>query len=98
MHHLGDPVIAAHLLHQIAVADVAHDEVGAQQRGAVAELHGVEHDQRSALFAQHAHGVRTDVAGAAGDENGHGSIRFQGRWADTSSALMWSRAERSAVA
>src|ERR1700677_188557 len=37
------------------------------------ELHGVDHDDVTSLFAQMAHGVGTDVARAAGHQHRHAS-------------------------
>ena len=66
-----DAVIAADLLHERGVADVAHDERRTEQRVDPSELERVEHDDVPPGVAERSHRVRTDVAGAAGDEHGH---------------------------
>ncbi|CAB4594766.1 unannotated protein [freshwater metagenome] len=71
----GDAALAAQVGDQRPVADVAHHQVGAEQGGAVAELQGVEDDHVTSAVAQHADGVRADVAGSAGHEGGHGDLQ-----------------------
>ena len=62
-----DAVIAAHLLDEVRVVDVATHERRPEQRLDAPELQRVEDDDLAAGVAQGAHGVRADVAGAAGD-------------------------------
>ena len=52
-------------------------QLGTEERRLVAVLHRVEDDDVRALLAEHAHGVGADVAGAAGDEDGHGGVHSE---------------------
>ena len=57
--------------HRVAVGDVGDDEGHAGDRLRVAQLQRVENDHVGAVGLQAADGVRADVAGAAGDQDGH---------------------------
>lgn len=60
-------------VHGGGIAEIGLDEGdgGGDEGVAVAEFEGIDDDDLFAGFSEHADGVRTDVSGAAGDENGH---------------------------
>ena len=71
VHDRRHPVVAAHLLDERRVVDVALDQRRAEQGVGPPELERVEHDDVAPAVAQRADGVRPDVPGTAGDEDGH---------------------------
>ena len=82
-----DAVVAAHLLDEWAVVDVAPHERRAEQGVGPAELEGVEDDDLTAGITEGADGVRADVAGPACDEDRHGQRSQVGTGCDSSGDL-----------
>jgi hypothetical protein len=66
-----DVVVDDELHHQVLVRDVADDERGVEHGLLATALQRVEHDDVAAELAEPADGVGADVAGTAGDEDGH---------------------------
>ena len=65
-------------VHERAVGDVADHQRDVGRKGfAVAGRQVIEHHHVPAIGAQGTYRVRSDVAGAAGDENGHGGAAYE---------------------
>ena len=71
MNDLGDVASVAEFDDEVEVGDVAFDELGLDDRAAMSVLHRVEHDHFVTERGETSNGVRTDVAGAAGDQDAH---------------------------
>ncbi len=71
VHHCLDAMLAQHAADQLAIARVAHHQLTVQHRGAKAGGQIVQHHHFFLALAELPNHVTADVAGAAGDEDGH---------------------------
>ncbi len=77
MHHRVDAVLTQGLEHGLAIADLADDERGVEDRLAEAPREIVEDDDPLAARAQLQDDVAADIAGAAGHED---AGLFHAKW------------------
>ena len=82
MHELGHAIFVAGRRDEILIRDVTDDQRGVNDGFPTTEFERIQYHDVATGLAERAHGVRPDVAGAAGDEHGtfgsgHGGDRIE---------------------
>ena len=86
--HASTPCSSTMPVHERGVGDVADHQRNVGRKGfAVAGRQVIEHHHVPSIGAQGPYRVRSDVAGAAGDENGHGGAAYEVDIRTTSAGL-----------
>jgi hypothetical protein len=71
VHDCRDVVLAQDAIHEFAITGVADDQSAVQHGRAESGRQVIENDDFFALLAELTNDVTTDVAGTAGNQNGH---------------------------